>query len=189
MENFAGEMAKLKFFLRSSADKKRLVQKTEEPKGNVPESFVGTIKERKKKQRTGLKDFVGFYANADEKQLALKKKESGQDDEYNHDDDHNETDGELDPEDEKPTSAAEEKVAVTDFEEVEGRSSRLSILISQEIFIPRIFTTRDKESVPTNVLVQKHNPAAPPPEEFVEFSITDTIVKVQGKDNGPLGRV
>ena len=165
--NFANNKSKFKFFMRSSADKKRLVQKHQEADGVVPETFAAN-QIKKPKKRTGLTELINFYSEGPQKKI-----EGDDGDERDEIDDvHFEEDGHDD--------------------ELEGKDShRISIHITKEVFIPRLFAKAENGSgnVPVNVVTPKQPMATPPPEEFLEFSISDSIVKVQGKDDGVLGKV
>ena len=137
--------------------------------GAIPNSFAGTLKGTKpKKQRTAITDVVSFYAR-DSKQAdegGAPPAATGV--------------VEVDVEDEEELSDTEDKQKLT---------GKMSIQITQEVFIPRIIAKRDMDNVGANVIKPKQPVAAPPPEEFLDFAITDTIVKVQGRDNWALGKV
>jgi len=132
--------------------------------------------------KSGLRDLIKYYSELDVK--SPKQSKGKESEEKSDDPDEEKTDEEDDGEEIEEADEIQEPE-----QEKDRKTAGMSIHISQEVFIPRLFSQKSMGNIPVNIVTPKQIHPAPPPDDFLEFNITDVVVKVQGREDGILGKV
>lgn len=148
------------FFLRSSADKKRVIRKSDEKKGDVPSSFSGAVEYQENRQGADLEEILQNFDIIPENNS---------------------------PSPNSPQSSINEISSGQENAKKEETGKEVNLRVKQ-IMVPRIFSQKSLGNIPTSVL-QKKMSSMPPANDFLEFSISDAIVKVMETENKALGIV